>query len=376
VGDGVLALALAALSLSIVAGFDVPIGGFDHPAAWAVALALVHTLAIAGRRRAPMAVLLICVASGIGYAATGLPVVGLGPAIVVPVYTVAAQLDRQHSLLGLVLAQAGALAAQLLAHNQAGVDTDIGNAIVLSAAWLLGDQARRRRGEAAVHADRARRLEAAEGELARRAVAEERLRIARELHDVVAHSMSVIAVQAGTGRLVMNEDPAAARDALANIEAASRQALDELRRLLNVLRSEDEPSSPLGPTPGLAELDGLVAQVVSAGLPVDVRVEGERRPLPAGVDLTAFRIVQEALTNVRRHADASCAHLVLRYGADALDIEVTDDGVARPSANGGHGIAGMRERAVLYGGTLDAGPAAGAGFRVRAALPYEASRRS
>jgi signal transduction histidine kinase len=374
--DGALALAFAALSLSLIASFDMPAGGFEHPAGVGVALALVHTLAIAWRRRAPLAVLAVCVLTGIGYAATGLPVVGLGPAIVVPVYTVAAELDRRRSLTGLAAVEAGALVAQLLAHNSAGWDTDLGNAVVLAAAWLLGDQARRRRQEAAAHADRARRLEQAEGELARHAVADERLRIARELHDVVAHSMSVIAVQAGTGRLVIDEDPAAAREALAVIETASRQTLDELRRLLDVLRSDDEAAGPLVPTPGLADLDGLVAQVVSAGLPVEVRVEGDRRPLPAGVDLTAFRIVQEALTNVRRHARASSAHVVLRYGADRVRIEVTDDGASGKAANGsGHGIAGMRERAALYGGTLDAEPAASGGFRVTASLPYEASRR-
>jgi signal transduction histidine kinase len=186
--------------------------------------------------------------------------------------------------------------------------------------------------------------------------------------------MSVIAVHAGTGRMVIDTDPEAARDALATIETTSRQVLDEMRRLLGVLRADDEPGS-LVPAPGLGELDSLVARTVGAGLPVDVRVDGERRPLAPGVDLAAYRIVQEALTNVAKHAGATQARLRLAYGDDALAIEVTDDGrrPVPPTSNGGHGILGMQERAVLYGGTLEAGPARTGGFRVRASLPYEAT---
>jgi signal transduction histidine kinase len=373
--DGALAVAFAALSLSLIGGFTDDGGRFRGAAGLAVVSALLHCGAIAWRRRVPEAALAVSLLAGLGYAISGFPMVGLGPTVLVPVYTVAALVAPRRSLVGLAATEAAAVVAQLLAAHPASGDTMVGNAVVLGAAWLLGDQARRRRDEATEHERRALRLEAAEGELARLAVAEERHRIARELHDVVAHSMSVIAVHAGTGRMVIDTDPAAARDALATIETTSRQALDEMRRLLGVLRDDDEPGS-LAPAPGLAELDVLVANAVGTGLPVDVRVEGERRALPPGVDLAAFRILQEALTNVSKHAAATRADVHLAYGDDALAIEVSDDGRGHsPGKGNGHGIVGMHERAAMYGGTLVAGPAPGGGFRVQASLPYDGRPR-
>jgi signal transduction histidine kinase len=218
-------------------------------------------------------------------------------------------------------------------------------------------------------------------------VVEERLRIARELHDVVAHSMSIVAVQSGVGAHVLDSQPEEARKALAAVEVTSRQALSEMRRLLGVLRQEAEPAGSLAPSPGLAEVDALAAEVAKAGARVEVRIEGTRPELPLGLDLSAYRIVQEALTNVVRHAGPATARVRIRYAVDAVDLEVVDDGVG--SANGrqesasdrqirrsaGHGILGMRERAALYGGTLDAGPLAGGGFRVAAHLPVEPGDR-
>jgi signal transduction histidine kinase len=244
--------------------------------------------------------------------------------------------------------------------------------VMVAAAWWLGDATRRRQEAVAAARERAAELERAREELARRAVVEERLRIARELHDVVAHSMSIIAVQSGVGAHVLDSQPEEARKALAAVEATSRQALAEMRRLLGVLRQEAEPSGSLTPSPGLAEVDALAADVARAGARVEVRIEGTRPALPLGLDLSAYRIVQEALTNVVRHAGPATARVRIRYAPDTVDIEVVDDGRGAGTGRAdGHGIAGMRERAALYGGSLDAGPLPGGGFRVAAHLPVE-----
>jgi signal transduction histidine kinase len=370
--DAVLAVFLALVSVAILGGLGGE-GRFRDARVVAVAAALGHTLVLVARRRAPRLVLGASVGFGLVYAMTGLPLVGLGPAVVVPVYTVGSRCSRRDGLAGLAAAEAAVVVAQLLAAQPEQGSTWVANAVVLGAAWVLGEQARRRREAAMVHEDRARRLEAAEGELARRAVADERLRIARELHDVVAHSMSVIAVQAGTGRLVLDDEPEVAREALATIETTSRSALAEMRRLLGVLRSDDDPGV-LGPMPGLGDVAELAAQTAQAGLRVEVRTEGETRQLPVGADLAAFRIVQEALTNVRKHAGANRAWVVLRYTSDQLVLEVRDDGTSPGGcAGGGHGLVGMRERAALYGGDLHASPLPGGGFGVIAHIPYQAA---
>ena len=212
--------------------------------------------------------------------------------------------------------------------------------------------------------------------MADRAVTEERLRIARELHDVVAHTMSVVAVHAGTGRMVADDDPAAARQALATIETTTRSALSEMRRMLGMLRSSDGGGpGTLAPAPGLGDLDALVADVVRSGVTVEVRVEGDRGPVPAGVDLAAYRIVQEALTNVIKHAGQVRATVVVRYSGDAITVEVDNDapvhGDARPAGSTvGHGLVGMRERVAMYDGDLHAGPCPSGGFHVAARLPF------
>jgi signal transduction histidine kinase len=244
--------------------------------------------------------------------------------------------------------------------------------LTVAAAWWLGDATRRRQEAIGAARERAVELERAREELARRAVVEEQLRIARELHDVVAHSMSIIAVQSGVGAHVLDSQPEEARKALTAIEVTSRPALTEMRRLLGVLRQEAEPSGSLTPTPGLAEVDALAAEVARAGARVEVRIEGTRPELPPGLDLSAYRIVQEALTNVVRHAGPATARIRIRYAPQSVDVEVVDDGRGgNPRPGDGHGIAGMRERAALYGGTLHAGPRPGGGFRVAARLPVE-----
>jgi signal transduction histidine kinase len=221
--------------------------------------------------------------------------------------------------------------------------------------------------------DREERIRAVERERdlrVREAVADERARIARELHDMVAHSVSTIVLQAGAERHVLSDEAQTTRNVLTTIEEVGRQALVELRRLLGMMRTEGE--STLAPQPDLERLEPLVQQVRDSGLPVELHIEGERRRLAAGLELSAYRIVQEALTNSLKHAGDAHARVTLRYGAHSLEIEIADDGSPGEHANGaggGHGLVGMRERVALHGGRLEAGRGDGGGFIVRALLP-------
>jgi len=218
---------------------------------------------------------------------------------------------------------------------------------------------------------RERRVRLAERErdvAAREAVVEERARIARELHDVIAHHVSMIVLQAGAERHALEDRDSSTREVLDTIERSGRDALTETRRLLGMLR--DGGNDPLSPQPGLADLDTLVSQLRDAGLPVELHVEGERRKLPVGLDLSAYRIVQEALTNTLKHAGQATAAVRIRYDDDALELQIADDGASTMAhTNGGHGLVGMRERVALYGGTFEARPRDEGGYLVRALLP-------
>jgi signal transduction histidine kinase len=355
---------------------DLPRGRF----VLGCALVLLHTLPLAARRRFPGTVLALVVASGLAFAALDLPPDILGVAILVAVYSVAAYGSRWVALAGLAAVQVALIAVQLTP-GRTGVSTLVHNLGGVAAAWLLGHFAHNYRAYAARLEERTAELEQAREELARRAVVEERLRLARELHDVVAHAMSVIAVQSGVGAHVADTNPQEAAKALAAIEATSRAALTELRRLLGVLRQEEEPQGDLAPVPGLADLDSLLAEVAKAGLPVRLQVEGRPSPLPAGVDLSAYRIVQEALTNVVKHAGPAHAQVVVGYRHQDVTVEVIDDGrgavtsVRDGRAGTGHGLIGMRERVQAFGGDLEVGPHPGGGFRVAARLPLAADQR-
>ncbi|WP_411110678.1 sensor histidine kinase [Streptomyces sp. c-19] len=240
-------------------------------------------------------------------------------------------------------------------------------ALMTVTAWTLGHSAGERRRHAAALRDRA----------AERAVIAERLRIARELHDMVAHSIGVIAIQAGVGRRVIDTQPAEARNSLAAIEETSRDTLAGLRRMLGALREADpgDGGSPLGPAPVLADLDGLAERTRDAGVRVRIDWRGERRPLPAEIELSAYRIVQEALTNVVRHSGADACRVTVERRADDLSIEITDEGHGPAGLPGaaGYGLTGMRERAALLHGEFTAGPRAEGGFRVAARLPVPAA---
>jgi signal transduction histidine kinase len=378
--DSVLALAAAGVGTAFFVSEPMARGLPRGTLALGYGLVLLHTLPLAARRRFPLPVLVTSVASGLAFATLGLlPPIGLGPAILVAVYSVAAYGSRWVSLAGLAVAEVG-LAAVQLTPGRTGVDTLVGNIGVVAAAWLLGRFAHNYRAYAARLEERTVELDQAREELARRAVADERLRLARELHDVVAHAISVIAVQSGVGAHVANTRPKEAAKALAAIETTSRSALEELRRLLGVLRQDSEPQGDLTPVPGLGDLDGLLAEVGKAGLAVRLQVRGTRPPLPAGVDLSAYRIVQEALTNVVKHAGPARAQVVVGYRDQDVTVEVTDDGrgtmtsVSDGRAGTGHGLIGMRERVAAFGGDLEVGPRPGGGFRVAARLPLAADQ--
>jgi signal transduction histidine kinase len=242
--------------------------------------------------------------------------------------------------------------------------------LLFAIAWLVGFALRERVAEARAAEARAAHAEGEREENARLAVFEERVRIARELHDVIAHHVSMMGVQAGAGRLVIDRDPQKAKQALAAIELSSRNAVQELYRLLGFLRQAGDPD-PLVSQPGLGQLASLAEGMSNAELTVEVSVDGEQRALPATVDVSAYRIVQEALTNTLKHAGASRADVYLRYWPGELEVEVVDDGRGGgPAAtSGGLGLIGMRERAALHGGQLSAGPAPGGGFAVQVKLP-------
>ncbi len=369
VTDAALALALAVFYSPAAIGpnGETP----DH--AWAVVpLVLAQTLPLAFRRVRPLTVLGITLVSGIALNVAFLDSPTLPIGVAVALYTVAAHCDRS------VAERAGLVTAVTLPvpiFVAAGSDATsvLPPLLIVGAGWVVGDNLHTRRAYLRELEAKAVRLEREREEEARRAAARERARIARELHDVISHNVSVMVVQASAGADVFDARPHRARAALSAIEATGREALGELRRLLGVIRAEEDPDAALSPQPGLERLGGLLAQVRAAGLRVDLTVEGERVPLPAGMDLAAYRIVQEALTNTLKHAGASEAGVRVRYGDGELAVDVLDDGGAPGNgmSGGGRGLVGMRERVALYGGRLSAGPRSGGGFEVSARFPLE-----
>ena len=243
--------------------------------------------------------------------------------------------------------------------------------IVVLVPYALGRWMRARAAQAQIDREHAERLDATRELTAQTAAHEERTRIARELHDVIAHSVSLMVIQAGGARLVMDAEPDRAEESLLSVERAGRDALAEMRALLGALGDGRDPRA-LSPQPGLAEIDGLLAAARESGVQADLHVDGEPATISPALDLCAYRIIQEALTNAIKHAAPARADVRLSWQADALELEISDDGHGSGAVNGaggGHGIAGMRERVALHGGSVDAGPRAGGGFAVRAQLP-------
>ena len=271
--------------------------------------------------------------------------------------------DTRTAAVGLAISEAGLLAVTLAVPSLRTWGDAVFNGAVLLVAWSVGLAAGARRRRADELASRADRLER-EGE---RLIADERARLARELHDIVAHSVGVIAVQAEAGEALLDE-PERAAAAFRSIQSTSRQALGELRRLLGLLREVDGLPT-LAPQPGLSQIEELVEQVRAAGLDIDLAVDGGPREVDAGVDLSAYRVVQEALTNALKHAGTARARVRVTYLPDAIQLEVSDDGRGANAVAAGHGLVGMRERVALYGGEIFAGTLAEGGFTVRARLP-------
>ena len=389
VADGLLAALLAAFSLVALwyANRDCD-GGCRPGGAFAVALVLAQTLPLAWRRRHPLVVGLVTGLATAGYGLAPYPDLAMPIPIggVVGLYSVAAWGSRRAALASGAVAAVMVVVTLSLPRTDADVVDAAFVSLALAGAWLLGDRARVQRALAAELQERAARLERERAEEAGRAVASERARIARELHDVVAHHVSMMVVQAEAGPVAVEHDPARAAGAFEAIGATGRQALAEMRRLLGMLRGDEEQAPSLAPQPGLAEVPSLVEQVGRAGLRVELVLEGAQVALPAGVDLSAYRIVQEALTNAVKHSGACRARVLVRYGEHELQLQIENGLESAPgrqsrdsdrqtgrSGRSGRGLLGMKERVNLFGGELHAGPGPDGGFTVDARLPIRAA---
>src|SRR5690242_12938730 len=377
--DGVLAavLLLGAVGPAFAKGMFLGI-----PLAFGLAVPVIF------RRKHPVGAYATAVAAGGLQVALGIRPAATDVAILILLYTLAAYTPRRTSVWGLAVCLAGSAVGILrwislsnhgvLGWLTAGATLFAGPALL---AWVLGDSMRYRRAYYASLEDRAARLERERDAQARVAAVAERARIARELHDVIAHNVSVMVVQADGASYTLATDPARAKEALAAISATGRQALAEMRRLLGVLRREGEAAeTERAPQPGIGELGELLDQARSAGLPVSFTIEGVPQPLPDGAALAAYRIVQESLTNTRKHAGpVTWASVLLRYSPDAVVLTISDDGLgdlggtALPGASG-HGLTGMRERVAMYGGSVTAGARSEGGFEVVATLPLTPAR--
>ncbi|MEV0280273.1 sensor histidine kinase [Streptomyces sp. NPDC050610] len=365
--DALVATALT--SVALLLGPEAARQGQNPLDAAAYALVVLAHLPLVLRSRVPLLVWCLVHATWLVYIALGYwPVVcSFGPLLAV--YTVASLRPGALSVPCAALMGGVWIYAGVVNHTDSWPSV-LGQAVVYPAVlWRFGVVARR-------SAELTRQLRREQAERARREVAEERSRIARELHDVVAHHMSVISVHVGLARFVFDTDRRTARGALDTIDATGKEALDELRRMLMVLRADDD-GAPAGPMPGLARLDEMAERVSAGGVPVALSVEGTPRPIAPGVELCAYRIVQEALTNVLKHAPGAHAEVRLSYEPHQVTVSVTDDGEGaipdRARTDGGHGLLGMRERAKLYGGQISIGPQDQGGFAVRLTLPTAAT---
>ena len=341
------------------------------PAAWGGA---VLSAAVAARRRWPLGATIVSMLALVGQDLLGgrltQHALGAIPAGIMVFYAIGAFLPELRSRLALAIGVAGMSADVLV--DGGGLSGLFFNGIMLTVLpWTVGRMLRERAARERALRELAEQLDAGREQSARSAAFNERARIARELHDVIAHSVSVMVIQAGGARIVMGDEPDRAEASLLAVERAGREALAEMRRLLGVLDIGQDPHA-LTPQPGLADVSDLVTRTREAGLATDLRVDGDAVTVSPALDLCAYRIVQEALTNAIKHAGPARAEVHLRWGSEALELQVTDDGRGAAAIGGvfsGHGIAGMRERVGLHGGSIQAGPGAGGGFCVQARLP-------
>jgi len=374
--DAAIAVVLAAITLIEVAVASDLEGATPTEARWSAVFMLAITLPLALRRRYPFEVMAVVGGAAIVYNLLDVPPDPYTPtfAVLLAVYTVSSYATRTQARIAAVIVGLALVVLNLPWFVEEDFGDVVNQFVLVGGAWVVGQNTRYRRRQTDLLEERAERAEQEREERERVAVLEERSRLAREIHDVIAHSVGVIAVQAGAARAVAEQRPDRAREALAAIEDVSKDTLVELRRALGALRAPGDEAA-LRPAPGLADLRELVEQVGRAGVTVSLSEEGERREVPSGVDLSAYRIVQEALTNTVKHAGPTTARVTVRYGDAWLEVAVTDEGGAqgaRPadeaSSNGGQGLIGMRERVSMLGGEFDAGPT-GSGFEVRARFP-------
>ncbi|PUA81163.1 histidine kinase [Nocardioides currus] len=372
-----LAVGLVAAALSVTSLVTNDVAAIDprlHPAdAWSVAATAVAGLSLAWRRSRPAGSFAVFLGGCLVVTLTWHYIGLLSVLLLVSLYSLAAHGRRRDGVAGLAVGLAIFVGLALLDVPDLGASDLLQACALLIAAWALGDAIRSRRTQQAERLRVAEQEAVTARELAARAVVEERLRIARELHDVVAHSMSLIAVQAGVGGHVIRSDVAAAERSLDIIAETSRRALTQTRWMLGLLRADDvDPAAP--PMSTIGDLDSLVEGVREAGVDASLTVAGHARTLDLAVELAVYRVVQESLTNVLKHSGASRARVRVTYVQDGVDVEVSDQGRGAPrvpgaGASGGHGLAGLRERVRLLGGVLDYGAVDGAGFRVSAHLP-------
>jgi signal transduction histidine kinase len=358
---------------------DGPVSG-PKPLLTVVALGLTAPLAI--RRRWPLFAVTVVMADFAAhtfltdgpFGRANLNLFEAFLALVLIVYSTAANTTGRRTWIGAGIIVTGQVVGSLTAILTVGVGPQVGSYFFYALAWFLGKTIQHRNELSRRLADRAATLEQTRDAEVEQAVGDERSRMARELHDVVSHSVSLMTLQAGAARQALDVHPQRARQQLLGIESTGREAMVEMRRLLGLLR-EAPDGLALEPQPSLRHLDLLVERMKEAGLPVLLSADDIPTSMPRGVDLTAYRIVQEGLTNVLKHANPSCVQVTIRVLEQAIEIEVEDDGSPRPVLPGshGHGLIGMRERVAVYGGELDAGPAPGRGFRLKARIPFERS---
>lgn len=366
---------------------ELPTGAdYDHfrdPDVWSGLLVVVVTMSLTWRQRHPLPVLAFIIGGELVMAVAGYPPsVPDVVAFLIAVYSVAAHRGLAQSALGGLAGFVYFLVYLILLPVPTSLPVVVTDCALVVGVWVLGRNLRLRRAYFAELEDRAARLERARGTDARAARIEERSRIARELHDVVAHHVSVMTVQAGAARRIIDRDAGSAREAMSTIEEVGRTALSEMRRIVGVLRTDrdaEQAGRELAPQPGLGDLGELLDHVRETGLSVQLWIEGEARSPSPGVDVAAFRLIQEALTNTLKHAGPQArAWVRLYYGDRDLTVEIEDDGrgtatfMADSDDNPGHGLVGMYERVALYGGELRIGPRVGGGFGVRARFPLEA----
>jgi signal transduction histidine kinase len=364
---------LPALVLAVAGQAEVWAGGEVTARRAADALVvLAVTVPLAWRSRAPVTVaaivtVLLVLGSVVSVGGSGASFV----AFLIVMYSLGAHAAGRAREIGVAVVVIGVGAAQIVAASRGDDAGFPGVWVLLALPFVIGCLRRWQRLDAVRLRERADQLEREREENARLAVAAERTRIARELHDVVAHAISLIVVQARAGRRTPGGKAGPTRESLDAIEETGRQALAEMRRLVGLLRADEEEPT-LGPLPGVGQLEALVRHVSDAGLPVDLRTEGEAADLPAGIEVSAYRIVQEALTNALKHAGPASARVIVHYRPDELELEVIDTGSGgQQAATDGHGLVGMRERVSVYGGEMEAGESDGGGFAIRARLPLE-----